>query len=49
MKAKSEMFSKFQEFKALVENHTSRHIRSLTFDNGGEFELNDFNEFCSDA
>ena len=27
----------------------SRHIRALRSDNGGEFESNDFNEFCSDA
>ena len=49
MKAKSETFYKFQEFKALVKNQTSRHIRALRSDNGGEFESNSFNEFCSDA
>ena len=43
MKAKSETFCKFQEFKALVENQTSRHIHSLRSDNGGEFESNAFN------
>ena len=25
------------------------HIHSLRYDNGGEFESNYFNEFCSDA
>ena len=49
MKAKSETFCKFQEFKALVENYTSSHIRSLRSNNGGEFESNSFNEFCSDV
>ena len=49
MKSKSETFCKFQEFKALVENQTSRHIRALSSDNGGEFESNAFNEFCSGA
>ena len=49
MKAKSETFSKFQKYKSLVENHTSRHTRALRSDNGGEFESNAFNEFCSDA
>ena len=44
MKAKSETSSKFQEYKALVENKTSRHICSLRSDNGGEFESNSFNE-----
>ena len=49
MKAKSETFYKFQEFKALVEDQTSRHIRALRSDNGGYFESNAFNEFCSDV
>ena len=49
MKAKSETFSKFQEYKSLVENQINRHICSLRPDNGGEFESNAFNEFCSDA
>ena len=44
MKAKSETSSKFQEYKSLVENKTSRHICSLRSDNGGEFESNSFNE-----
>ena len=49
MKSKSETFCKFQEFKSLVENQTSRRIRALRSDNGEEFESNAFNEFCSDA
>ena len=49
MKSKSETFSKFKEYKALVENHTSRHIYSLRANNGGEFDSNVFNEFCIDA
>ena len=49
MKSKSETFSKLQEYKSLVENHTSRNIRSLRYDSGGEFKSNSFNEFCSDA
>ena len=49
MKSKSETFNKLQEYKALVENHKSRHIHALRSNNGGEFESNDFNEFCSDA
>ena len=36
MKSKSETFCKFQEFKALVENQTSRHIHALRSDNGGD-------------
>ena len=49
MKSKSETFCKFQEFKSLVENQTSRRIRALRSDNGEEFESNAFNEFCSNA
>ena len=49
MKDKSETFSKLQEYKSLVENQKSRNICALRSDNGGEFESNSFNEFCSDA
>ena len=49
MKAKTETFSKFQEYKALVENQTSRHIHALRSNNGVEFESNTFNYFCGDA
>jgi hypothetical protein len=49
LKAKSENFNKFQEFKALVENQTRKHTRALKYDNGGEFESHDFNEFCRDV
>ena len=49
MKEKSEKISKFQEYKELVENQTSRHIRSLRYDNKGEFESNYFCDFCSDV
>jgi hypothetical protein len=33
LKTKNETFGKFQEFKAPVENHTSRHIHALRLDN----------------
>ena len=49
MKDKSETFNKFQDYKALFKNQTSRHIHDLRPDNGGEFESNYFNEFCSDV
>jgi hypothetical protein len=47
MKTKDEVFSRFQEFKALVENQTGRKIRVLRFDNGGEYTSNDFKSFCT--
>jgi hypothetical protein len=37
LKAKNEVFGKFKEFKALVENLTERKIKTLRSDNGGEF------------
>ena len=37
LKEKSEVFSKFKEYKDLVENHTDRNIKALWSDNGGEF------------
>ena len=37
LKTKTETFGKFQEFKALVENQTSKRIHALRSDNGGEY------------
>ena len=37
LKGKNEVFNKFKEFKALVENHTERNIKTLQSDNGKEF------------
>ena len=45
LKTKNETFGKFQEFKALVENHTSGWIRALILDNGGEYTFREFNDF----
>ena len=46
LKGKDEVFSKFKEFKALVENSTNRKIKVLRSDNGGEYTSKDFNSFC---
>ena len=40
LRKKSEVFEKFKEFKALVENHTEKKIKALRTDNGGEFYKN---------
>ena len=37
LKGKNEVFSKFKEYKALVENQKDRNIKTLWSDNGGEF------------
>jgi hypothetical protein len=46
LRNKSEVFDKFKEFKALVENETEKKIKVLRTDNGGEFCRNEFEEFC---
>jgi len=37
LKSKDEVFSKFKEFKALIENLSERKIKILRSDNGGEY------------
>ena len=44
-----ENFNRFKEFKALIENQTGRHIRILRSDNEGEYESNEFDDFCREA
>jgi transposase InsO family protein len=38
--------SRFQEFKALVENQTGRKIKVLRSDNGGEYTSTEMRDFC---
>ena len=49
LKAKSEVFEKFKEFKALIENLSDKKIKTLRSDNGGEYTSKDFEAFCKDA
>jgi hypothetical protein len=46
LKMKSEVFSKFKEFKSLVENLFEKKIKTLRSDNGGDFSSDDFKSFC---
>ena len=48
LKNKDEVFSKFKEFKSLIENHTEKKIKIFRSDNGGEFTSNEFKELCKD-
>jgi hypothetical protein len=48
-KAKNEVFNKFKEFKALVENLSKKKIKILRSDNGGEFTSDEFNAFCKEV
>jgi transposase InsO family protein len=47
MKTKDEVFIRFQEFKALVENYTGMKLMTLRFDNGGEYTSKAFKDFCA--
>ena len=49
MKTKSEVFKRFQEFKALVETQTGRKIKVLKSDNGGGYTLGEFVDYCAEA
>ena len=45
LKAKSETFDRFKEFRVLIENQIGRHICILRSDNRGEYESNEFDDF----
>jgi hypothetical protein len=45
MKTKGQVFSWFQDFKALVENQTGKKIKVLRSDNGGEYTSKEFMDF----
>jgi transposase InsO family protein len=47
LKTKSEVFARFQEFRALVENHSGKRIKVLRSDNGGEYSSRQFVDFCA--
>jgi hypothetical protein len=49
LKSKDEVFSKFKEFKALIENLSKRKIKMLRSDNGGEYTSKEFVSFCRDV
>jgi hypothetical protein len=46
LKSKDEVFGKFKESKALIENLTERNIKILKSDNGGEYTSKYFVNFC---
>jgi hypothetical protein len=47
LKAKSEVFTRFQEFRALVENQSRKRIKFMRSDNGGEYSSRQFVDFCA--
>lgn len=46
IKQKSEMFERFHQYKALVENQSGYYIKVLRTNRGGEYISNDFLRFC---
>ena len=48
MKNKNEVFAKFKEYIAYVQNQTNFKIKALRSDNGGKYNSKEFNEFCSE-
>jgi len=48
MQNKSETYSKFCEFKALVEKESGKKVKALRRDNGGEYISNKFKDFCKE-
>jgi hypothetical protein len=46
LKTKDEVFNKFKEFKAEIENLTNKKIKTLRTDNGGEYTSKELFSFC---
>ena len=46
MQKKRETFSKFCDFKELVEKESGKQVKALRSDNGGEHILGEFKNFC---
>jgi transposase InsO family protein len=49
LKSNDEVFSKFNEFKDLIENLSKRKIKILRLENGGEYTSKEFVNFCKDV
>jgi transposase InsO family protein len=47
MQKKDKTFSKFCDFKALVEKESGNQVKDLRSDNGGEYISNEFKDFCN--
>jgi hypothetical protein len=49
LKTKDEVFNKFQEFNAEIENLTNKKIKTLRIGNGGEYTSKEFVSFFKSA
>jgi len=45
LKQKENVFQKFLEWKAIIEQSSGRQLRVLCTDNGGEYTLSEFQNF----
>jgi len=48
LKKKANVFHVFKQFKAMIEKRTSKSIKFLRTENGGEFTLMEFEQYCKD-
>jgi len=48
LKEKSEVFEIFKKFRVMVEKETSRAIKAIQSDRGGEFTSIEFNKYCEE-
>ena len=49
IKIKADVFGVFKQFRVFVEKSTSRSIKYLRIDNGGEFTSLEFENYCKEA
>ena len=49
LKQKSEVFQKFKDWKAMVENQKGRKVKVLRSDNGGEYISGEFKGYLADV
>ena len=47
MNKKDQTFTKFCEFKELVEKQLGNKVNAIQSDNSGEYVSNEFNKFCA--
>lgn len=47
MQRKDKSFTRFCEFKALVEKESRKKVKSIISDNGGEYVSNEFKNLCA--
>lgn len=48
IRSKLETFSRFKEFKAMIEKQSGHYVKVLRSDGGGEYESNSFTQYCKE-